>query len=150
LVPRLHQEGDCTAHIFDPIPGVRRDVLISSWYTAGTTAIDFSDLAHPREVGFFDAETEPDSLGYWSSYWYNNFVYANSTPRGFDTLLFSSPFRAGARRLSHFNPQTQETLADGAPRGASAHASRHRARTLHRHYSRPGAISRQALLHIAP
>ena len=107
MIPRLHPEGDCTAHIFDPIPGVRGNVLISSWYTAGTTAIDFSDLTHPREVGYFDAETVPDSLGYWSSYWYNGFVYATSTPRGFDTLPFSSPFRAGARKLDHFNPQTQ-------------------------------------------
>jgi LVIVD repeat len=145
-VPRLHQEGDCTAHIFDPIQGVRGNVLISSWYTAGTTAIDFTDLAHPREIGFFDAETEPGSLGYWSSYWYRGFVYANSTPRGFDTLLFSHPARAGARRLSHFNPQTQETLAEGAPRGTAA--SRHHARKLNRHYSHRGAISRQTLLNI--
>jgi len=152
MVPRLHQEGECTAHIFDPIPGVRGNVLISSWYTAGTTAIDFSDLAHPREIGYFDAETVPESLGYWSSYWYNGRVYANSTPRGFDTLLFSSPAAAGATRLGHFNPQTQETVAAGAPRGASPRARaaprRHGTRRLYRHYSHRGAIGREALMHL--
>jgi hypothetical protein len=147
MVPRLHQEGECTAHMFDPIPGVRGNILIASWYTAGTTAIDFTDLAHPREIGYFDAETVPESLGYWSSYWYNGFVYANSTPRGWDTLLFSSPARAGARKLGHLNPQTQETLAEGAPRGHAAR--RHTARRLHKHYSGRGRINRQALLEIA-
>jgi hypothetical protein len=150
MIPRLHQEGDCTAHIFDPISGVRGDILISSWYTAGTTAIDFTDLENPHEIGFFDAETEPDSLGYWSSYWYNGFVYANSTPRGFDTLLFSSSARAGARRLDHFNPQTQEVLATrrGSATGASA-PPLHTAPRLRNHYARDGGINERALQEIA-
>jgi len=104
-IPRP-QTGVCTAHIFNFIP-LRGDryILVSSWYTGGTSVIDATDPANPVEIGFYQA-AGPPAADTWSSYWYNNFIYANDIPRGLDIFLLSDPARAGARRLPFLNPQT--------------------------------------------
>jgi hypothetical protein len=100
----------CTMHNFNFIP-LRggRNVLVSSAYTAGTTIVDVDALLAgaseaEAEVGFY----RPDGGNSWSSYWYNNFIYANDIVRGLDIFLLSDKARAGARRLPYLNPQTQE------------------------------------------
>jgi hypothetical protein len=45
-----------------------------------------------------------------SSYWYNDFIYANDRARGVDVFLLSDRARAGARKFAYMNPQTQEDV----------------------------------------
>jgi hypothetical protein len=103
-IPRFEETGVCTAHLFNFLPGVRGYILASSWYTAGTSMVDATNPAAPKEIGFYDAA----NANTWSTYWYNDFVYANEIAgRGVDIFLFSDRARAGARRLPFMNPQTQ-------------------------------------------
>jgi hypothetical protein len=44
----------------------------------------------------------------WSSYWYNNFIYETHINEGLNIYRFSGRATAGAMRLGHLNPQTQE------------------------------------------
>jgi hypothetical protein len=46
--------------------------------------------------------------GAWSSYWYNNFIYESEITKGLNVFRFSGRETAGAMRLPHLNPQTQE------------------------------------------
>jgi len=110
-IPRI-ETGKCTAHNFNfvPLPKGRR-VLVSAYYTGGTTIIDVDKLlvgasAADAEVGVF----RPAGGRVWSSYWYNGFVYTNDMLRGVDVLLLSDNARSGARQLPYANPQTQESL----------------------------------------
>jgi hypothetical protein len=156
-------EEVCTLHNFNIVPteeeedGTTHYVGVSSAYEGGTTVFDFTnaqtqepffcppppvpepcELLAPvigTEIAFFDSEGT-DGHGkddVWSSYWYNDFIYANgglarTTPpspnRGFDVfkLLVApatqpcSPDRTcdgkqfKARKWHHSNPQTQETF----------------------------------------
>ncbi len=107
-IPRS-EAGTCTMHNFNFLPLAKgRKVLVSSAYTAGTTVVDVDKLIAgvseaDSEIGFY----KPNGASTWSSYWYNGFIYANDILRGVDTFLLSDKARAGARKLSHLNPQTQ-------------------------------------------
>ena len=106
-VPRI--QGDlpnCTMHNFNTLPMTGRNVLVSSAYAAGTTVVDFTDPTRPVEVGHHD----PHGANTWSSYWYNGHIYTNDSGRGFDVMLLSDRALAGARRLPHSNPQTQDAV----------------------------------------
>jgi hypothetical protein len=108
-IPRS-ETGTCTMHNFNFIPLRDRNVLVSSAYTAGTTIVDVDALLAgaseaDAEIGFY----KPSGGNAWSSYWYNGFIYANDN-RGVDTFLLSDKARAGARKLPHLNPQTQESV----------------------------------------
>ncbi|MGH3052871.1 MAG: hypothetical protein ACRDM8_07915, partial [Gaiellaceae bacterium] len=46
--------------------------------------------------------------GAWSSYWYNNFIYESEISKGLNIFRLSDPVTAGAIRLPHLNPLTQE------------------------------------------
>jgi len=105
-IPRPQPGQYCSSHLFINIPGVRGDVLVASWYAGGTIAVDYTNRSAPTEIGYYD----PANGLVWSSYWYNNFIYANDIVRGVDVFLFSDNARAGAQRLDHLNPQTQEAL----------------------------------------
>lgn len=110
-IPRS-ESGKCTAHNFNfvPLPKGRR-VLVSAYYTGGTTIVDVDKLlggasAGAAEVGVF----RPTGGRVWSSYWYNGFIYTNDMLRGVDVLLLSDNARSGARQLPYANPQTQESV----------------------------------------
>lgn len=105
-IPRAQPSQYCSAHMFNNIPGVAGDVLVSAWYSGGTTVVDYTDRANAREVGYYD----PAGGSAWSSYWYNGFIYTNDIPLGVDVVLLSDKVRAGATRLPYLNPQTQERL----------------------------------------
>jgi hypothetical protein len=47
--------------------------------------------------------------GDWSTYWYNGLIYESDITRGLIIWRLSDPAVAGAKRLGHLNPQTQET-----------------------------------------
>lgn len=70
----------CTAHNFNFIRGTKQ--VVSSWYTGGTSVVDFADPASPVEVAHF----RPDDANTWSSYFYRGRIYANDGARGLDVL----------------------------------------------------------------
>ncbi|HYO60429.1 MAG TPA: hypothetical protein VEU29_00850 [Actinomycetota bacterium] len=70
----------CTAHNFNFIPKTKQ--VVTSWYTGGTSVVDFSEPSTPVEVAHF----RPDDADTWSSYWYRGRVYANDGARGLDVL----------------------------------------------------------------
>lgn len=109
-IPRFQEVSQfCTAHNFNIIPRSGRYILVSAWYMGGTSVADFTNPADPFEVGYYDAQ-HPRRSDVWSSYWYNGFVYVNDIARGFDVYGLSDSAAAGARRLRHMNPQTQEGM----------------------------------------
>ncbi|HXF58137.1 MAG TPA: hypothetical protein VNO34_11320 [Actinomycetota bacterium] len=115
-------DENCTIHNFNVVPlRSGRYVAVSGNYQAGTWVTDFTDPAHPVTVAWSDppslgpgpfcSETRPPGCqlgGAWSSYWYNNFVYESDIPVGLHVFRVSDPVLAGAIRLPHLNPQTQE------------------------------------------
>lgn len=110
-IPRV-ETGVCTAHNFNFIPQPKgRKVLVSAWYTGGTSVVDVDKLlagasSDQSEIGFY----RPSGGRVWSSYWYNGFIYTNDMNRGVDVMLLSDNARAAARKLDVMNPQTQERL----------------------------------------
>jgi hypothetical protein len=96
----------CTMHNFNFVPGIERDVLVSSAYTAGTTVADLTDPANPVEIAFYQA-AGPPAANAWSSYWHNGFIYANDIVRGLDVYSVDHPSLDGATNLDRDNPQTQ-------------------------------------------
>ena len=103
-VPRFQGIANCTMHNFNTLPIAGRNVLVSSAYAAGTTVLDFTDPSNPVEVGHHD----PHGANTWSAYWYNGHVYTNDGGRGVDVMLLADKARAGAQKLPHSNPQTQD------------------------------------------
>ena len=81
---------NCVAHngSLVPIPG--REVMIQSWYQGGVSLFDWTDISHPKEIGFFDRGpndgTRLVSGGSWSAYWYNGHIYSSEIMRGLDVI----------------------------------------------------------------
>jgi hypothetical protein len=117
-IPRPQAKNEnCTAHNYNFIPQTNgNDILTSAWYSGGTSMIDFTSPAKPKEIGFYDANspvtggtTNVDS-DVWSSYWYNGYVYVNDIQRGFEVLDFNDSRANAAVTLPFLNPQTQMSL----------------------------------------
>ena len=72
--------GWCTAHNLNFVGNTNQAVI--SWYTGGTSVVDFSDPTFPVEVGYF----MPDDANVWSAYYYDGLIYANDLNRGIDVL----------------------------------------------------------------
>jgi hypothetical protein len=72
--------------------------------------VDFTDPANAVELGWSDPSpiVPTDLGGAWSSYWYNDFIYETNITEGLNIFRFSGSQTAGAMRLGHLNPQTQE------------------------------------------
>ncbi len=119
VLPRAQgADENCTIHNFNIVPlRSGRDVAVQGNYQGGTSVVDFTDPANAFEAGWSD----PDSLGpggfcggncqiggAWSTYWYNNFMYESDITEGLNIFGLSNKARAGAMRLPHLNPQTQE------------------------------------------
>ncbi len=81
---------NCVAHNGSLIPIPGRDIKTQAWYQGGASVVDFTDGAHPVEIAFFDrGPISADKLivgGYWSTYWYNGYIYASEIARGLDIL----------------------------------------------------------------
>lgn len=101
---------NCTIHNFAVVPIQDRYILVSGNYQSGTSVVDFTDVANPVEIAYSDPPPiQPLDLGgAWSSYWYNNFIYETNITEGLNIFRFSGEETAGALRLDHLNPQTQE------------------------------------------
>ncbi len=95
--------------------------MVAGNYQAGTWVIDFTDPANAETVAWSDPPPAPvpspeddifglglDIVGAWSSYWYNGFIYETNIGEGLNIFRLSDNATAGAMRLDHLNPQTQE------------------------------------------
>jgi hypothetical protein len=81
---------NCVAHNGSLIPIPGRDVEVQSWYQGGISIVDFTDVTHPIEIGYFD-RGPVDGIkhamgGQWSTYWYNGFIYGSEIARGVDVF----------------------------------------------------------------
>jgi hypothetical protein len=48
------EQENCVAHNGSLIPVPGRDIMVQAWYQGGLSMFDFTDSAHPVEIGFFD------------------------------------------------------------------------------------------------
>jgi len=131
VLPRAQSAAEnCTVHNYNIVPlRSGRYVAVGGHYQAGTWVTDFTDPANPVTVGWSDplplgqVTTPAGALvnelgGAWASYYYNNFVYESEITKGLNVFRVSDRALAGAIRLSHLNPQTQEFSLEGRRRGA--------------------------------
>jgi hypothetical protein len=78
--------------------------------------LDFTDPSNVREIAYADLAplVDPDPPvgieggGDWSSYWYDGRIYESDMTRGLIIWNLSDKRVAGAMKLGHLNPQTQE------------------------------------------
>jgi hypothetical protein len=104
-------DENCTIHNYNIVPlRSGRYVAVSGNYQAGTWVTDFTDPANPTTVAWSDPPPAvPTQLGgVWSTYWYNSFIYESVIQEGLNVFRLSDRTTAGAIRLDHLNPQTQE------------------------------------------
>lgn len=117
--PQVEQEN-CVAHNGSIVPVPGRDIFVQAWYQGGISVIDFTDSANPVEIAFFDRgpvhEKDLIAGGFWSTYWYNGYIYGTEITRGLDVFTLSpSEFltenelaAASLADQGHvFNPQQQ-------------------------------------------
>jgi hypothetical protein len=104
---------NCTIHNYNVVPTGKGRVLVHGSYQSGIGVVDFTDPANATEIAFADpaplSETSLITGGDWSSYWYDGFIYESDIRRGLLNWKLSDPAVAGAIKLGHLNPQTQET-----------------------------------------
>ncbi|HSK16815.1 MAG TPA: hypothetical protein VK915_11680 [Gaiellaceae bacterium] len=109
---------NCTWHNYNVVPTKKRNILVSGNYQAGISVVDFTNPAKAFEFAYADPAPLPCCTtafglpltlgGDWSSYWYNGFIYQSDITRGLLIWKLSDKRVAGAKKLSHLNPQTQE------------------------------------------
>ncbi|MCW2872016.1 MAG: putative secreted protein [Streptomyces oryziradicis] len=106
--------------------------MVQAWYRGGVSVWDFTDSAHPQEIGFFergpvsaDTFTAGDS---WSANYYNGYIYSNDVREGFDVLKISDRRTDSAKRVR---------LAELNVRAGPATADRHGTAALRREAPRP-------------
>ncbi|MDB4883360.1 MAG: repeat-containing protein [Gemmatimonadetes bacterium] len=120
----VHQTAteNCVAHngSLVPIPG--RDVMVQAWYQGGISMFDWTDIAHPKEIAYFDRgpvdSTKLTLAGSWSVYWYNGVIVSSEIARGLDIFeLVPSAFisqneidAAKTVHMSYLNTQGQPKL----------------------------------------
>ena len=118
-------QGDsenCVAHNGSLVPVPGRDIEVQAWYQGGISVVDFTDIAHPVEIAYFDrGPIDPKVLvlgGDWSAYWYNGNIYASEIARGLDVFeLTPSKFltqneidAAKSVRVNELNVQNQQKI----------------------------------------
>ncbi len=113
---------NCVAHNGSLIPIPGRDVMVQGWYQGGISVFDWTDPAHPVEIGFHDrgpmSATELMSAGSWSVYWYNGYMISSEIARGLDVFeLVPSAFltqneidAAKTVRFEYLNAQEQPRI----------------------------------------
>jgi hypothetical protein len=115
-LPRPQSAAEnCTIHNYNIVPlRSGRYIAVGGHYQAGTWVTDFTNPAAATTVAWSDPPPlVPTQLGgAWSSYWYNNFVYESEISKGLNVFRVADRRLAGAIRLPHLNPQTQEFSLD--------------------------------------
>jgi hypothetical protein len=114
-IPRTQSNSEnCVAHNGNLIPNNKgRDILVQSWYQGGVSIIDWTDGSNVKELAWFDrgpyGPTLPPLAGFWSSYFYNGYIYGSEIQRGWDVFKFNDSSVAGSRayKSGTLNAQTQ-------------------------------------------
>jgi len=113
--PQTNTEN-CTWHNYNAVPTSKRDILVAGNYQSGISVLDFTDPTNVKEIAYADPAplVNPDNPaaieggGDWSSYWYDGRIYESDMTRGMIIWSLSDKTVAGAQKLGHLNPQTQE------------------------------------------
>ena len=124
--PQLETEN-CVAHNGSIIPIPNRDIFVQAWYQGGISILDFTDSSNPKEIAYFDRGPILEDIlitgGYWSTYYYDGFIYGTEITRGLDVFRLipseyiskkeieaaSNAFPAVGDNV--FNPQQQFPMA---------------------------------------
>ena len=130
--PQLETEN-CVAHNGSIIPVPNRDIFVQAWYQGGVSIMDFTDSSNPIEIAYFDRGPILEDVlitgGYWSTYYYDGYIYGTEITRGLDVFrlvpskfLNQSEIDSAANAypvngVNVFNPQQQIPMA--WPEGAS-------------------------------
>ncbi|HEY2908010.1 MAG TPA: hypothetical protein VGJ29_19040 [Vicinamibacterales bacterium] len=113
-------QENCVAHNGSLIPIPGRDVMVQAWYQGGLSIFDWTDVAHPKEIAFYDRGpvdgTRMISGGSWSAYWYNGMIVSSEIARGLDIYelmpsgLITENEIAAAKtvKMDYWNPQDQQ------------------------------------------
>jgi hypothetical protein len=113
---------NCVAHNGSLIPIPGRDIMVQSWYQGGLSVFDWTDVAHPKEIAYFDRgpvdATRMVMGGTWSAYWYNGVIVSSEIARGLDVFelavspMISENELAAAKtvRMAYSNPQDQQKI----------------------------------------
>ncbi len=113
---------NCVAHNGSLVPVPGRDIKVQAWYQGGLSVFDFTDSENPYEIAYFDRgpihESELHLAGYWSTYWYNGYIYGSEIGRGLDVFELSPSDQltqneidaANLVRYETFNAQEQPRL----------------------------------------
>jgi hypothetical protein len=124
-----------TLFFFDGATGDELGRFVFTRFQGPTENCTLHDLANAKEIAWSDPPPLPtvpefpvfcdpdgpggqpplgcDIGGAWSSYWYNGFIYESNITDGLNIFRFSGRATAGALRLGHLNPQTQEFTLNG-------------------------------------
>ncbi|HVL81961.1 MAG TPA: hypothetical protein VM840_10260 [Actinomycetota bacterium] len=70
----------CTAHNYNFVPGT--DLVVTAWFTGGTTVHDISNPVLPKRV----ASYRPDDAVAYTAHWYAGRIYVNDMRRGMDVI----------------------------------------------------------------
>ena len=93
--------------------------MVQAWYQGGVSVFDFTDSAKPVEIAFFDrGPLDAKQLitgGYWSTYWYNGYIYGTEIARGVDVFRLTPSEHLSQNEIdaaplvhaSEFNAQQQ-------------------------------------------
>ncbi len=83
-------QENCVAHNGSLVPVPGRDIKTQAWYQGGVSVFDFTDAAHPVEIAYFDrGPYDANKIvvgGFWSTYWYNGYIYGSEIARGLDVF----------------------------------------------------------------
>ena len=124
--PQLETEN-CVAHNGSIIPIPNRDIFVQAWYQGGISIMDFTDSSMPKEIAYFDRGPILEDIlitgGYWSTYYYDGFIYGTEITRGLDVFrltpseyISEKEIEAASKAFpavgdSVFNPQQQFPMA---------------------------------------
>ncbi len=119
--PQTEMEN-CVAHNGSLVPVPGRDIKVQAWYQGGMSVFDFTDPANPMEIAFFDRGPLTTDLivgGYWSTYWYNGYIYGSEMIRGLDVFALTPSEHltqneidaANLVRYERFNAQLQPRIS---------------------------------------
>jgi hypothetical protein len=115
-IPRYQADSEnCVAHNGSLIPVKGRDIMVQAWYQGGASIWDFTDSAHPAEIGYFERGPAAEgSGGFWSAYYYNGHIYASDFNRGFDVIKINDRRTDSAKQVhvDRLNVQTQGSYRD--------------------------------------
>jgi hypothetical protein len=106
------QRSRCTTHLYTilPMKDPAKYIAISSYYSGGISAVDFSDPANPEEIGYYLYQPSGTLPDMWSTYWYNGRIYSNDHASGFGVGVYKMK-GTGAADVRYYdgglNPQTQ-------------------------------------------